>query len=436
MENKAPVRIGAYGAPGVDTGTLRGTVRFVLSELRPRGRILTPFNVITGGIILAGIVLIVYRLAYGLGAVTNLSQEYPWGIWIGFDVMTGVAFAGGAYILCFVVHILKIRKYEPIVRATVLNGFLSYVFYSGALLLDLGRPWNIVNPIIGNAFGYGSVLFLVAWHFLLYTVCLGLEVLPAVAEWLYWPRVRKVIHSMTTAAVILGITLSTLHQAGLGALFLTAPTKVHPLWWSHNIPILFFISSMFAGFSIIMIESFFTHRIFSDQIDDEHHAHHDRIILGLAKGSAGVMFAYLFLKVIDLTHGHQWGMLPTPMGSWYLLEVVGFVLVPAALYVYAVRTEIVRIAQVAAFLTAIGIVLNRLNISVIAFKWYEANRYYPSVSEIVITLAVVSMELWVFRWFVSRMAILREHPAFPEHGGEKEEPSTSGEVVKWKASAS
>src|SRR5512139_951019 len=174
--------------------TVKGFLRFVLQELKPKGNILTPFNIISGGIIAVGIVIIVIRFAFGLASVTNLSQDYPWGIWIGFDVVTGVAFAGGAYTLCFVVHILNFKKYEPILRATVLNGFLAYCFYAGALLLDLGRPWNVINPIIGNAFGYSSVLFLVAWHFLLYTICQFVEVFPAVTEWLYWPQVREALH--------------------------------------------------------------------------------------------------------------------------------------------------------------------------------------------------------------------------------------------------
>ena len=204
--NSMPIP-GQPAAP--DTGTLKGFLRFLLQELKPKGKILTPWNIITGIIILGGIVIIAIRLAKGLGAVTNLSQTYPWGIWIGFDVVTGVAFAGGAYILTFAVHILKVKKYEPIVRATVLNGFLAYVFYSGALLLDLGRPWNVVNPIIGNAFGYGSVLFLVAWHFLLYTLCLFVEVCPAIAEWLKWVKARRIIQKVTTATIILGCLLYT-----------------------------------------------------------------------------------------------------------------------------------------------------------------------------------------------------------------------------------
>lgn len=284
-------RIDASAASAEGTMTFRQvareTIRFVLSELKPKGKMLTPFNLITGVIILSGLVMIAFRFAYGLGAVSNLSQNYPWGIWIGFDVVTGVAFAGGAYVLTFIVHILKVKKFEPIVRVTVLNGFLAYVFYAGALLLDLGRPWNVINPIIGNAFGLSSVLFLVAWHFLLYMICEFLEFSPAVAEWLNWPRARRILEGLTTGAVIFGITLSTLHQSGLGALFLLAPSKIHPLWYSGNIPVLFFVSSIFAGLSMVMIESFFTQKAFKDRIGHELHAAHDSILLGLGKGKIG-----------------------------------------------------------------------------------------------------------------------------------------------------
>jgi Ni/Fe-hydrogenase subunit HybB-like protein len=407
---------------------LRTALRLFLSELKPKGPVLTPFNVITAILIAVGLTLIVIRFAFGLASVTNLSQAYPWGIWIGFDVVTGVAFAGGAYVLTFAVHILKLKKFEPIVRVTVLNGFLAYVFYAGALLLDLGRPWNVINPIIGNSFGLSSVLFLVAWHFLLYMICEFLEFAPTVAEWLHWPRVRRAIEMLTTGAVIFGITLSTLHQSGLGALFLLAPTKVHPLWYSHNIPVMFFVSSIFAGISMVIIESMFTHRAFADRIGHELHEKNDAIVLGLAKGAVGALFAYIFVKVIDFVHYQQWALLRTGMGYWFLLEIIGFVMVPTALFLVAIRRRSVKLVQVTAFITAFGVILNRLNISVIGFKVYEQNRYYPSWGEIVITLAIISMELWVFRWVVNRM------PVFGAAHAAK--PAEKPEVVRWRASAS
>ncbi len=412
---------------------VRDFVRFIASEMKPKGKIWTPFNVISGTIIAVGIVLIAIRFYMGLGAVTNLSQDYPWGIWIGFDVITGVAFAGGAYVLTFVVHIMKFEKYEPIVRVTVLNGFLAYVFYAGALLLDLGRPWNVVNPIIGNSFGLSSVLFLVAWHFLLYMICEFIEFSPAIAEWLNWEKTRRIVEKMTIGAVIFGITLSTLHQSGLGALFLLAPAKIHPLWYSHYIPVLFFVSSIFAGLSMVIIESTFTHRVFHHKIGPRLRASHDDIILGLAKGCIGALFAYLFLKVIELVHSGHWNLLATPMGYWYLVEIVGFVVLPIFLFGAAIRKGSVRLVQFTSFFTAIGVVLNRLNVSVIAFKWYAPVRYYPSWIEIWVTLAVICMELWAFRWVINRMPVFKEHPAAKEA---MDDITPVGEVVRWKASAS
>lgn len=418
---------GATGRSATVGQELRRAFRFFLSELKPKGKLITPFNVITGVIMAVGITLIVIRFAFGLASVTNLSQGFPWGIWIGFDVVTGVAFAGGAYVLTFAVHILKLKKFEPIVRVTVLNGFLAYVFYAGALLLDLGRPWNVVNPIIGNSFGLSSVLFLVAWHFLLYMICEFLEFSPTVAEWLGWPKLRKVLMALTTGAVVFGITLSTLHQSGLGALFLLAPSKIHPLWYSHNIPIMFFVSSIFAGLSMVIIESFFTHRAFTDRIGHELHAAHDGIILGLAKGAVGALFAYIFVKIIDFVHYAQWKLLATGWGAWYLFELFGFVVVPTALFLIGIRRRSVKLVQVTAFVTALGVILNRLNVSVIAFKWNVTPHYYPSWGEIVVTLAVISMELWVFRWVVNRM------PVFAAH---EEKPAAEADVIRWRAAGS
>src|SRR5665647_769456 len=188
--------------------------KFLSGELKPRGKFLTPFNIISIPVIALGIILIVIRFWKGLGSITNLTQEVPWGLWIGFDVVTGVAFAGGAYVLTFMVYILNMQKYHSIVRITVLNGFLAYVFYAGALLLDLGRPWNVINPIIGNNFGTSSVLFLVAWHFLLYMIAQLIEFSPAIAEWLGANPVRNDYccsyfrdHIINTAPIRIGCTL-------------------------------------------------------------------------------------------------------------------------------------------------------------------------------------------------------------------------------------
>lgn len=390
---------------------LGGFGRFLLRELRPKGKVLTPFNIVTAAILVASVVILAVRFALGLGSVTNLSQTVPWGLWIGFDVVTGVAFAGGAYVLTFLVYILNVEKYRPILRVTVLNGFLAYAFYTGALLLDLGRPWNVVNPIIGHSFGVSSVLFLVAWHFLLYLCALFLEFSPAVAEWLGLERVRKVLTAMTLGGVIFGITLSILHQAGLGALYLLAREKIHPLWYSEFIPLLFLVSSVFAGLSMVIFEGSITHKVFHHRVGAALRASDDEIVFGLARIGMWVMFVYLFMELLVLVHGRRGPYLATGWGAWYLVEALGGVALPAALYAWGCGRRSIPVVRVAAALTLVGILLNRLNVSIIAFKWDAAVRYVPTWMEVVVTLGVLSAELWVFRWVVNRMPVLASSEA-------------------------
>lgn len=389
--------------------------KFFLSELKPKGKIFTPFNIISVPVILAGLIIIVIRFWKGIGAVTNLSQDIPWGLWIGFDVVTGVAFAGGAYVITFMVYILNIKKYKSIVRVTVLNGFLAYVFYAGALLLDLGRPWNVVNPIIGNNFGTNSVLFLVAWHFLLYMIAQLIEFSPAIAEWLGKRRMHKVLSAMTVAAVIFGITLSMLHQSGLGALYLMAKEKIHPLWYSEFIPILFFVSSIFAGLSMVIFEGSISHKVFFNQISEKNHHAQQGIILGLAKICAGAMFAYFFLLILVFIHNKNWQYINTPMGYWFLLEMIGFVLIPMILFYQAYRKNSSMMVRIAAILTMLGVILNRLNVTVIGFKWDMPVRYIPTWMEFVVTLTVIFVEIWIFRWIITRMPVLRDPPSWAKH---------------------
>lgn len=384
---------------------------FLKHELRPRGKVVTPFNVVTAAIVLATAVILFFRFAYGIGSVTNLNQQYPWGLWIGFDVVTGVAFAGGAYVMVFLVHVLGMERYRPIVRVTVLNGFLAYVFYAGALVLDLGRPWNVINPVIGNSFGVSSVLFLVAWHFMLYMFAQLIEFSPAIAEWLGLERVRKILERMTLGAVILGISLSLLHQSGLGALYLMAKGKIQPLWYSEFIPIQFLVSSVFAGLAMVIFEGTISARVFHHRASAAFHFAQERIVIGLSRICAGAMFVYLFLQALVFVHGRDWMSMTPGWGAWYLLENVGFVAIPCVLFALAWRNRSTFIARIAAIGAMVGVILNRLNVSVIAFQPAAAVRYVPTWMEIVVTLGVISVEIWVFRWIVNRMPVLREDTA-------------------------
>lgn len=391
-----------------------GLLQFLVSQLKPRGRLLTPFNIISVPIILATLAIVVYRFTDGLGAATNLSQEFPWGIWKAFNVIAGVAFAGGAYVVCFMVYVLGLKKYEPIVRVTVLSGFLAYCFYAGALMLELGRPWEIMNPLIGDGFGLSSVLFLVAWHFVLYITAAFVEFSPAVAEWAGAPRLRRVLKGMTLGAVILGIALSMLHQSGLGALFLMAGPKIHPLWFSEFIPIMFFVSSIFAGLSLVIVEGSISRKVFNGAMDDEHRKSHRGILLGLSRICAATLVVYLMMQVIAFVHGHHAAALTGAMGAWWLVEVVGFTAVPLVLFVVALKRESLGLVRVAGVMTLIGVLLNRVNVSLIAYRWDSANHYVPTWMEGVVAVGIILIQIWVLRWAINRMPVLRRSPAWAE----------------------
>jgi len=402
--------------PGFRAEAIR-FLRFLRSELKPKGPIWTPFNVITGAIMLVAAGILVARFAFGLGSVTNLSQDFPWGIWKGFNVITGVAFAGGAYVVCFMVYIMRLEKYHPIVRVTVLNGFLSYTFYAIALVLELGKPWNILNPILGNSFGVSSVLFLIAWHFLLYIIAQFVEFSPAIAEWAGWPRLRRILGAMTLGAVVFGICLSMLHQSGLGALYLMARDKVHPLWWNEFIPILFLVSSVFAGLSMVIVEGSLSRRVFRDRMGRALKEGQEEILLGLSRIAAGAIFVYLTLQVLVQTHQHNWGYLGTSWGGLWLFEVGGLTLLPALAFLYGYRRRNVRWVRAGAIAVLAGIVLNRLDVSIIAYRWDAPVHYVPTWMEVVVAVGVICAQIWVFRWVVNRMPVLdfamHEHEAEP-----------------------
>ena len=199
-------------------------------------KLFTPFNLISGVIVAAGLALIVLRLFKGLGAVTNLSQTTPWGLWIGFDVMTGVALAAGGYTLAATVHLFGLKAWEPLVRPAILTGLLGYILVVVGLVLDLGQPWRMPFIMIFPR-GVTSVLFEVGMCVSAYLTVQVLEFVPAFWEWLGWDKARRFWSRMTVWLAILGVVLSTLHQSSLGSLFLIAPTKLHPLWYSMYLPL-------------------------------------------------------------------------------------------------------------------------------------------------------------------------------------------------------
>jgi Ni/Fe-hydrogenase subunit HybB-like protein len=371
-------------------------------------KILTPFNVVAALVIATGIPLAIVRFTSGLGAVTNLSDANPWGLWIGFDVLSGVALAAGGFTLATAVHIFRLDRYLPIVRAAILTGFLGYFFVVVGLCFDLGRPWRLPYPLFG-AFGVTSVMFEVGWCVALYLTVLFLEVSPAILEWLGWKRVRSWSMRLTIALGVSGMVLSTLHQSSLGSLFLIAPGRLHPLWYSPLLPVFFFVSAIAAGLAMVIVEGALSHVFLHDRVAPALRQDYDSLTLGLGKAAAVVLFAYFGIKVVGVASDHRWNLLTTPYGLLFLVEVLGFVLLPCVLFTWGYRNQRVRVVRVAAVLTVVGIVFNRLNVAVIALGWRADPVYTPSFTEVATSVVIVTTGIVVFRWIVRRMPILAEH---------------------------
>ena len=215
---------------------------------------------------------------------------------------------------------------------------------------------------------------------------------------------------------ILGVILSTLHQSSLGALYLIAPSKLHPLWYTPYLPLMFFLSSMFAGLSMVIFEGTLSHRNFHHKMDDEYNTNYETLQIAFARGSAWIMAGYLAMKLLGLAMDNRWHYLFTGFGVWWLFEVIGFVALPCYCYAVGYRDKNLGLIRLAAPWTVIGIVLNRFDVSLVAFNWRlpSVDRYFPSVGEIIISLFVVTVGVLVFRFIVTRMPIFYTHPAYKD----------------------
>jgi Ni/Fe-hydrogenase subunit HybB-like protein len=386
----------------------------LLMGLSPREYVrslFTPGNALVGLILVVGVPAIVYRFAYGLAASTNLTQQTPWGIWIGIDMLSGIALAAGGFTIAAAVYLLGMEKYHPIVRPAVLTGFLGYIFAVFGLLADLGSPWRLPVPVF-YSFGTKSIMFEVAWCVALYSTVLFLEFTPALFEWLDWPRARRFMLKLTIGLTVAGVTLSTLHQSSLGALFLMAQGKLHPLWYSAYIPLYFFVSAVTAGLSMVIVESSLSHKLFGSQVDPKQHVNLDELTIGLSRAAAVLLFAYFFVRLQGLLASHAWEYLATPYGMWYLVEIVGFILVPSLLYAHGARNGRITLLRVTAAWTVLGVVISRLNVSVIAMNWQLSPHYFPSWMEMMITLTIITLGVTTFRWIVNRMPVLHGDPRY------------------------
>ncbi len=355
--------------------------------------------------VLAAAVTAAIRYLYGLGAVTNLSDRFPWGLWIGFDVMSGVALAAGGFTVAAAVHVFKLHRYHVLLRPAVLTGFLGYVLVITALLIDLGRPWNIWHPFV--MWNPHSVMFEVAWCVILYLLVLTLEFGQVVLQRLQLTTMLRLTRLAIPPLVIAGVLLSTLHQSSLGSLFLIVPGKLYPLWYTPLLPVLFFISAVSVGLAMVTVEATLAARTFHHDLDVS-------LFTDLGRAAVVVLSLYLGIKVIDVIVRGAWALLLTSTveSLLFMVEVgVGIILPLVLLATPAARSR--RGLAAASWLVVAGVVVNRLNVAVTGMLRSSHTTYVPAVGEILVTAGVVSAGVLAYLWIVEHLPVF-EHERVPE----------------------
>ncbi len=358
------------------------------------------------GILGAGLYSTYVRFFHGLGASTALRDGFPWGLWIGFDVLCGVALAGGGFTVGAAVYVFHADRFKPIIRPTILTAFLGYMLVVVGLMFDLGHPWYIWHAII--MWNPHSVMFEVAWCVMLYSTVLALEFSPILFEGLGFKKAADAVHQLIVPLVVLGVLLSMLHQSSLGSLFLILPGKLHPLWYSPLLPIFFFISAVALGCGMTIFESFLSYRVFRKRIEMH-------ILSDLGKVMAVALMLYLLVKYLDMSSRGVLGLAfqPTYEGRMFLFEMMLGVVAPLILLlIKRVRNDEFGLFTIAC-MVVLGIVTNRLNVATTGLESY-AGRYFPSWMELSVTAMIVACGFVAFGLAVKYL------PVFPKHEFEAE----------------
>ncbi|BDU68141.1 formate dehydrogenase [Geothrix oryzae] len=354
-------------------------------------------------LILAGALAAVARFALGLGATTNLSDEFPWGLWIGFDFL-GIGLAASGFTIVAAVHLFHAKEYEPIVRPAILTAFIGYLLVVLVLIIDLGRPDHFWHPLV--MWNPHSVMCEISWCLMLYTTVLSLEFAPIILEKFNIHSPIKWIHAVSLPFMIFGVLLSTLHQSSFGSLYLIVPNRLHALWYTPLLPVLFFISCIASGLSMVVLESLIFSRNGRPFLPT-------RLRANLAKAIALALAVYFVVRIQDLlTRGalHDLTTLTYYSVAFYAELLVGFV-IPFALLIF----EKVRTSQTglyyASLMVVLGFAFNRMNTAITGLERYPSQTYFPSIIEIFIMLGITAVGFCAFSFIAEYLPVFTAEEA-------------------------
>jgi len=370
---------------------------------------------------LAGL-LALYRYAFGVGAISNLSNSYPWGFWVSFDLFTGIAISSGAFIIAAIIYIFELKEFKPMLRAVLLTALLGYMMEAMALMVELGHPERIWYFFIYQ--NWTSFLLFIGLYVMIYIAIMAAEFSPAVFERLGWKKPRDFFNRAMKPLVIVGVVISILHQGSLGALLLIQPTKLFPLWWTPFLPVLFFVSAIAIGLAMTIFESSLSSRYFKRGLEIH-------LLEKLAAIIPWVLGLYLVLKFGELFFSGdvQYLFNSGTMSVLFWSEILVGVLFPMIWFAFKRNRKSAGGLFIGAVALLLGMILNRFAVSWFAVKHADSitymptfmgpATYFPSWTEIAVSIGIFSFGILAFGLAVTYLPVFE-----PEEHGHSPAPET------------
>jgi Ni/Fe-hydrogenase subunit HybB-like protein len=396
---------------------------------RHSASILTPSFFVLLLLSAIGMGLIVVRYFVGLGPVSNMNDGFPWGIWITYDVATGTAIACGGYAMAILIYIRNRMHYHPMIRAAVLTSMFGYCLAGFSVMVDLGRPWNAYNFFMPSKWQPNSAMFEVALCVMAYSTVLIIEILPSVLETLEqgswschnpimnlfqyyagkdyrqkavriarWVRPR--LDRVLIFFIVLGITLPTMHQSSLGSLMLMSKTKLHPLWHTGFLPLLFLLNCIFIGYSIVILESSLSCYNFKRPFETKELGG----ISGIIPWLTTIWFAIIFGDL--LWRGQLGAIFTSGFNSFFFLLQIGLVGSGSLMLLNKSKRTSLRWLFISAALIALGGALYRFNVYLIGFNPGNGWHYFPSLAEFMVTVGIISLEILGYQVLAKTFSLL------------------------------
>lgn len=378
--------------------TVKRTLKVISQEIESYPRFIKFLFLLVLAAAVAGLL----RLVFGLGATTNLNDLYPWGLWISFDVVTAVPLAAGAFTIGVVAHVCNIKRLEPLVRPAIVTGFLGYSLVCVGLFLDLGQPQRFWHTLVYANFH--SPMFEVSICVMCYTTVLFLELLQPVAEKFGWHIPLRILRTLEIPFAIAAASISTLHQSSLGTFFLSAVDKLHHLWYNPLLPVLFWLSALFTGLSIVIVEATAVHRYMGQPEESDLLA----VLAGIIPWLLGI---YLAAKVLTLVFLSGRPLFDRPLLTlFFAVEMIIGVILPLLIFLRKENRKNPKMQYAGALLIIAGLILNRFNVSMFGMIQRNQEIYYPSVIESVVTIGIVAAHILFFYILAKYLPIFEHHP--------------------------